>query len=101
MITLSGIVRRLFETRLLSCDVVAKMISDRLDGAGLSFTETLKLRLHLRICRWCQRYLDQVNRIHEAAQNHDQRVGDADEVLSAEERVRLQSLLDADSSDTR
>ena len=52
--------------RLPACDEVARLASERLDRR-LGLWEGLLMRLHLRLCVWCRRYVEQLELLHCAA----------------------------------
>ena len=55
---------------LPACKEVTELISLELDR-GLSFSEWMKVRLHILICTWCARYLKQIRSLHEELHKHE------------------------------
>jgi hypothetical protein len=76
--------------RLPACDEVARLASERLDRR-LGLRERLAMRLHLRLCAWCRRYLEQLELLHCAAPGLAG--ADAGPELPAAARERLERLL--------
>jgi hypothetical protein len=63
--------------------------NQRLDRP-LPLTTRLRIRLHTTICAWCQRYLEQVKLVHDAAPGYADKVGQASEKsLSADAKARV------------
>jgi hypothetical protein len=72
-----------------TCKEVTRLASQRLDRP-LPLTTRLRIRLHTTICAWCQRYLEQVKLVHDAAPGYADKVGQASEKsLSADAKARV------------
>jgi len=52
--------------KLPSCRHAVEKMSQSMDSK-LTMRESIDLKLHLWICAWCQRYMEQLNTIREAA----------------------------------
>ena len=82
--------------RLPPCEEVTRLVSEGMDR-DLGFGERLKLRLHLRMCRWCARYFEQVHLIreeaHALAEHLEGTTPSPADALSPEARSRIQGLL--------
>lgn len=88
--------------KLPGCDYIVQTISEGMDRK-LTFGEQIKLKLHLKICRWCQRYLEQVYLIHDAAHKFSDDLEDPislpTDTLSLEAQERLKRLLESPAED--
>ena len=58
-----------FQTFMPTCQQVGRLQSAGLDQPQ-SFSKRLGLRLHLLVCKWCQRYGRQICFLQEAARQH-------------------------------
>jgi predicted anti-sigma-YlaC factor YlaD len=75
------------------CKEVTEMISRELD-VGLSLLDRIKVRLHLMTCRWCRRYLKQIDFIHETLHEHGRTPGESappDVLRRLKEAVRMKT----------
>jgi hypothetical protein len=78
--------------RMLSCKEVTRLVSESMDRT-LPFGKRVGVHLHLRICRFCERYRRQFLLLREAAgrltARADRPEGPSMETLSADARKRI------------
>jgi hypothetical protein len=88
--------------RLPPCEEITRLISASMDRR-LSVRERITLRLHLWICVWCARYLEQVHFLRATLRQHAEHLKDeaylpdgepsATASLSPEARARIRRAL--------
>src|SRR5579864_3529458 len=72
-----------------NCAEMSKLASQGIDRK-LPLSLRLKMRLHLVICAWCQRYSKQLKFLRKTAPHLDQRLGELpSRGLSADARQRI------------
>jgi len=85
----------LWLARLLpDCKTITPMLSRDLDRKT-TLSEKIRVRLHLFACEACERYLNQIAFLKEAAQIHGEKVDESEEcsMLGIEARHRLKDVL--------
>ena len=76
-----------------TCKEITRLASQRLDQP-LPLGTRLRIWLHTTICVWCQRYLNQVKLVHDAAPRYVERVEHASgKCLSADAKQRMKRAL--------
>jgi len=55
--------------RLPTCKEVTRLASDTMEHK-ISLRRRLEFKLHLMICSWCMRYVQQLQTVREVAQQH-------------------------------
>lgn len=86
---------------MISCQKAAELASHSLDRS-LSLREKAALRAHLKICRQCQSYREQLRTLHEAAGRFTEFLdanGDHLPPLSAVARQKVLAALKSESSE--
>jgi len=82
--------------RLPDCKTLTPTLGESIDRK-LSFRERIITRLHLFTCEACQRYLEQVQFLHEALRNHERMIetatGFSSAALSTEAKERIKKAL--------
>jgi len=53
---------------IISCKKAAKLVSAAIDHE-LTLYEKIRLRLHLLMCRFCRRYADQIDLLHQVSRS--------------------------------
>ena len=77
------------------CRDVVRILSEQMDHE-LPVVMRLKLRLHFLACCWCERYMEQLHDIREAARRFPEHADEAgDPALSPEARSRLNHVLNS------
>ncbi|HLA10915.1 MAG TPA: zf-HC2 domain-containing protein [Pyrinomonadaceae bacterium] len=95
-------IRRRFRQRLLlssqPCRQIVPLMSESLERR-LSIVERVRLRIHMIVCDWCRRYLEQVGLLQQVAQTDSStQIVEATTVrLSDEARRRLLASLKRES----
>ena len=76
------------------CNQIVQLVSEDMDHP-LPFGTKLKIRLHFLICKWCERYRQQLIFIRSAMRQHPDRLlgEDLSAGLSSEARERLKQTL--------
>ena len=86
--------------RLPTCKQTVAVISQSLERP-LSLRERVTMKLHLWVCIWCVRYLEQLHLMREALRGRGSQIPDdaasTGDSLSAEARERLKSALNRHS----
>ncbi|MGH9902921.1 MAG: zf-HC2 domain-containing protein [Pyrinomonadaceae bacterium] len=84
---------------LPTCRQLAPVMSESLERP-LSFRERVTMRLHLWVCIWCVRYLEQLHVMRETLRAREAQVSNdesaADATLPAEARERIKDALRRD-----
>lgn len=76
-----------------TCKEITRLASQRLDQS-LPLMMRLRIRLHTTICVWCQRYLEQVKLVHDAAPHCAEQIEHASgKCLSADAKQRMKRAL--------
>lgn len=57
----------------LTCKDVTRLASQSLDGP-LPFITRIRMRMHMLICVWCERYAKQIRSMHEAMPHYEEHV---------------------------
>lgn len=73
-----------------SCKVISQKISDSME-AKLSFSDRLKVKVHLMGCKFCERYRKQLLALRGMLENYTEK--DADRKLSKESKERIKRRL--------
>lgn len=73
-----------------SCDVISQKISGSMDRK-LSFSDRLKVKIHLMGCKFCERYRKQLLAIRGMIENYAEK--SADKKLSNESKERMKKQL--------
>jgi hypothetical protein len=95
--------RNLWQTMLVKfigkhtpkCREMVRILSQSMDEP-ISLTMRIKKRIHFLICRWCQRYEEQLRYIHETARRFSEHAEKASDIAfppDAKERIK-QKLVD-------
>ncbi|MGQ0811107.1 MAG: hypothetical protein ACT4OO_07765 [Nitrospiraceae bacterium] len=75
-----------------SCKEMTRLLSEQMDRP-LPFRTRLTMRVHFLICKWCERYRNQLLFIRQAVRRHPEKLEDQDlsdpSTLSPEARERL------------
>ncbi len=78
------------------CSAVIQMVSESMDHT-LPLRKRIGVRLHFLICKWCERYRQQLLFIREAVRQHPERLEGQDSspttTLSPEARERIKRAL--------
>jgi hypothetical protein len=88
-------VRYFLLRRLPTCRQTVSVVSQSLERP-LSLRERLKTKLHLWVCIWCVRYLEQLQLMRDTLRARGERVPEgetSDASLSAEARERMKRAL--------
>ena len=80
--------RRRVLRRLEPCSTMVPLISESLDRR-LGVIDLMKVKLHLLVCAWCNRYLKQIRMIRELLRLNDDSLDFSTETLGAEARERI------------
>ena len=72
---------------MLNCKQVTDLASNSLDTT-LSWSEKWQMKLHLLICKACQRYLQQLRFIHKASKALEAHYKDMTLSIEAKNRIR-------------
>jgi hypothetical protein len=83
--------------RLPTCKEIAPRMSESLDRR-LSLGERVTLNLHLHICIWCVRYMEQIRSLRRISSHYDaalieNSIASTEQSLSPESRERLNRAL--------
>jgi len=79
---------------MLSCEEVARLVSESLDR-DLSRFERMKLKMHHFMCKACRNYKEQILFLHKALQKFcsDESLAPEEEKLSDEARLKIKTAL--------
>lgn len=84
-----------------NCKEASRLQSQALDRK-LSFTQSIGLRIHLLICKWCRRYGKQIAFLHDAAHDHPDQVAEPPtRSLSQDARERIKQKLRAEEDQSQ
>jgi len=74
----------------LTCQDITRLVSESMDRT-LPFTQRLKIRMHLIMCKYCARFEKQVRFLRHVCQEHEELPSEA--TLSAKARDRIRNAL--------
>lgn len=78
-----------------SCREMTRLLSDAMDRP-LPWKTRVKMRVHFLICKWCERYKNQLRFLREAVRRHPEQISSDDVAtprLSSDAKDRLKSRL--------
>jgi hypothetical protein len=78
-----------------TCQEMTRLLSDAMDRP-LPWNTRVKMRLHFLICKWCERYKNQLRFLREAVRRHPEQISSDDvatPTLSSDAKDRLKSRL--------
>ncbi|MBD0316381.1 MAG: zf-HC2 domain-containing protein [Nitrospiraceae bacterium] len=78
-----------------TCQEMTRLLSDEMDRP-LPWKTRAKMRLHFLICKWCERYKNQLRFLRQAVRRHPEQISSDDPAtpsLSSEAKDRLKRTL--------
>lgn len=74
------------------CRDIARLTSEELDRS-LSLGTRLRLKLHRRFCKWCDRYTEQVKLLHQTSHRLAEHLDQTEPALDNDTKARIKRAL--------